>query len=265
MLDMNKTFIKPNIMPIYKKRVYEKRRENISEVLNDKGTIKKVANFAERYGYSETRIWDALNEDNDLLVLAFAKDPAKQGIHQQIACSYIATFPFIYEMEQLPVNDEERTLFCYDGKVFKRKEIDDPRGIKSIDFHWKYMFNGKELNFYASHKYTFEDGGAQDNQFNDVLAYNLEAKKCNNPDIYFFSITDGEYYLKPYHKDKTFSGSKLEYYKEKSTGERNGATNTNNLLPDMIPIIKQWLENNFRKEEYEKEMNKLNYVMDFYL
>lgn len=264
MLDTSKPFKKPDIMPIYKKMVYEKRQENISEVLNDKGTGKKVANFAERFGYRETRIWNALNEDNELLVLAFAKDPAKQGIHQQIACEYISSFPFVSDMEQLPVNGDERVLYCCDGKVLKRKDVDDPKGLKSIDFHWKYIFKGKELNFYASHKYTFEDGGAQDNQFNDVLAFNFEAMKCNNQDVYFFSITDGEYYYKPYKKDKTFTGSRLEYYKEKTTGKRNNATNTNNLLPDMIPVIKEWLKENFKPNEYEDEMQKLDYVLNSY-
>lgn len=133
--------------------------------------------------------------------------------------------------------------------------------MKSIDFTWNYHYKDKTLKFYATHKHTSEDGGAQDNQFNDVKEFNSNAMVCDDNNIYFFSITDGAYYSRKYVKDKDFEGSRLEYYNYKFKGKRNKATKTNDLLQDMIPVIIEWLEMNFDSDEIIEEKAKLEHVM----
>ena len=250
-------FIKPNIEPIYIKTIYEQRQENLKNIFSDNGLFKKVENFSERTGYNETLIWHQLNDTNNLFPCIFIKDPAKQGIHQKIACEYISTFPIIRNMEQLPVSDDEKTLYCINGIIVKRKEIQDTGTLKSIDFHWQYCFCGKILDFYASHKYTNEKGGAQDNQFHDILEFHKEAIKCNNPNLFFFSITDGDYYKYPYQKYK----NKIEYMNELYSGNRNMATTTNHLLNDMIPIICVWLRHNFSEDIIKEEISDLSQLL----
>ena len=48
--------------------------------------------------------------------------------------------------------------------------------------------------FYVSHKFTMMDGGAQDNQYQDLKQF-LECAHANvDPHVFFLAVCDGAYY-----------------------------------------------------------------------
>ncbi len=61
---------------------------------------------------------------------------------------------------------------------------------KTIDFEW----NTGTIKCYASHKYTKNSGGAQDNQYKDIRNFMKNIRDNNTPNILFFAICDGNYY-----------------------------------------------------------------------
>ena len=61
---------------------------------------------------------------------------------------------------------------------------------KSIDFQWRTG----TVTCYAAQKYTRDDGGNQDNQFNEIelLLQNFLPRRNNN--VALFILVDGPYY-----------------------------------------------------------------------
>ena len=77
-----------------------------------------------------------------------------------------------------------------------RKELTQRGGnpaAKTIDFQWQ---TGK-YTVYATHKYTKESGGAQDNQYSDLHLFIKEANESHSSDDAFVAIADGPYYNLP--------------------------------------------------------------------
>ncbi len=191
-------FRQQDINPIYDIKIKQAREKNIRNLFDEDDTKKKVHNFAERFDIDESLVWKRMNDDM-AFASTFAKDPSKQSMHQHIAAEYISQLPTVMNFEELPAGGQN-AKYCVNGKIrtggnYKKEKI------KSIDFYWEYVFNNKVLRFYATHKHTGDEGGAQDNQFNDVLSFHENAKKCNDPNIVLLSITDGAYYKVKYKKE----------------------------------------------------------------
>lgn len=248
-------FHQDDINLIYENKIREARIKNIKAVYDDTETKLKVKNFAERFDYDEALVWKRMNDDF-MFALTFAKDPGRQTIHQTIAADYIKKLPTIDQFEILPAGGN-KALYCCDGNVVGKDKIGD-KAIKSIDFKWTYIFKNKELMFYATHKHTDGAGGAQDNQFNDVVNFQENAKKCNEKNIFLLSITDGEYYMGTYNKNGTIYGNKIEFLDTAFRGRRNAATNSNGLLKKIIPILIEWLYDNFEEFEIIDEIKRLD-------
>ena len=74
-----------------------------------------------------------------------------------------------------------------------KKEVKERGGTgeaKTLDFEWQSK--GKQI--YASHKYTKDGGGGQDNQYRDMKDFIREANKSHTPNTIFLAIADGPYY-----------------------------------------------------------------------
>lgn len=138
-----------------------------------------------------------------MFALCFVKDPGKQGIHEKAAAKYIESLNGITKFKTLP-KDAEDSKYVIRGEVRNRREINGV-GIetKSIDFEWEY----RSYMVYASHKYTNEAGGAQDNQFNGIKNFVENAKYRNKQNVVFMALMDGDFYQIPYNHYKT----KIEY------------------------------------------------------
>lgn len=153
----------------------------------------KIGKFAEKWSLAPDEIVSSLKNADGLLLLCFAKDPGKQTFHQHYAAKWLGNLPFVENFRELPARGDG-ALYLYEGKVISHDDKKGKETSKSIDFAWKYSFGDKTLNFYATHKYTREEGGAQDNQYQDVKIFHAHAKKCVDKNCLFLSITDGPYY-----------------------------------------------------------------------
>ena len=110
------------------------------------------------------------------------------------------------------------------GKIFTGNQLGkQAKDIKSIDFEW----NTKEFKIYASHKYTEMNGGAQDNQYKDIQDFLHHARDCNQKNVLFLAICDGDYYLQ---KDsKTNDNTKIERLKRLTDGRTSFVLTINEL------------------------------------
>ncbi len=101
---------------------------------------------------------------------------------------------------------------------------------KTIDFSW----NVGSKYFYASHKYTKEDGGSQKNAFGELLIFIAEVNNSNNDNRYFIAIADGDYYKK---KDKKTGALKLDLLKQEANSSKNVYAMTIEELEDFLNNI----------------------------
>lgn len=155
----------------------------------------------------------------------FAKDPAKQKIHENIAASFIESLPGVKNFKQLGHGD----MFVLRGGVLSHEEYKKSGATtkaKTIDFSWS--INGK--NIYASHKYTRASGGAQDNQYADLQEFIREANDSNLANTYFLAIADGDYYKM---KDSTAGVPKIDRLKR--------LANQRNVFALSIGELEAWL------------------------
>ena len=118
----------------------------------------------------------------------FATDPTKQRFHEKLAKCFIEKINGVENLELLP----NSKLYLVSGKIKDKKELtkENPPKAKSLDFFWQY----DDYKIYVSHKYTKDEGGAQENQYNDLKTFIEEANKCNAENTVFIAIADGEFY-----------------------------------------------------------------------
>ena len=168
-------------------------RRNLDKVITDlgantKGIQKKIQNFRELFDFSEEEVRQEIR-DRKLFRAKFAKDPRKQGIHEKLAGAFIESLPNVGNFKVLP----KSKLQLLGGLVMSKKEVKERGGTgeaKTLDFEWQSK--GKQI--YASHKYTKDGGGGQDNQYRDMKDFIREANKSHTPNTIFLAIADGPYY-----------------------------------------------------------------------
>lgn len=154
------------------------RRLNIDEVRNslDERWVKiKVNNHAEKFDglFTYEDIIEQI-KTNDIVASMFCKDPSKQNISEKMVEKILG-------ISKLPASGVNSIRFTPDGKLTGVKSI----GVsKSADF----LFNG----IYFTQKYTAESGGAQDNQYNDVVDFLVKG----SINYKVGAIVDGEYWDK---------------------------------------------------------------------
>ena len=238
------------------------RTRNVEELLDnimEKDYQLKITNFCERFGLDTDKVMQKILDDQ-IFALVFAKDPGKQTFHQNYAANYIRGLPFIIDLVVLP-SSGKNAQYVINGEVKSRVEVQNTK-VKSIDFTWNYEFKEKVLKFYATHKYTRGQGGAQDNQLEDVFKFLENARQCVNKNIFFFAITDGNYYTVPYTKDTGFPDNKdrIEYMNAKYQGNRLKVTKSENILTDIITVLEKWLVSNFSLDEISEEIKLLEHI-----
>lgn len=155
---------------------------------NNKYLKKKLTTYSERFGYCDTEIKEKITTD-PMFAANFAKDPSRTGIHEKIACDWLAKLDIVENIEKLPTRGKNSMYVTRDGEI--RKVSTKHKPSKSLDFRW----TSGGYKIYASHKYTKQSGGAQDNQFKDVsILLEHFNKKSEDRKIVLLVIIDGEYY-----------------------------------------------------------------------
>lgn len=179
--------------PDYAKLMRRARKKELS-VVYEKGAIwkvpgllNKVEKFAGKFGFPLAAV-KAKFEKDKMFAAWFAKDPAKQKIHENAAAEYISSFSQISDFVALRNSGPTSVKVTSDG-VFQIGGHENLPG-KTLDFRW--TMGG--IIYYAMHKYTAESGGSQDGQFQEMLELMQRFLKSADPKFVLVLIMDGDYY-----------------------------------------------------------------------
>lgn len=161
------------------------RKKNIVQVrqeIDSTWVQEKIDNFNQRYGqiFSFENIRHEILT-NDIVAACFAKDPGKQNISEKLAADML-------HWDLLPQSGKNAVRFTKEGDMVATKTLG---GGKCADFF--------EHGVYITQKYTGNnEGGAQDNQMDDVITFLLNASKqykCG-------ACVDGWYWDEAGHKQQ---------------------------------------------------------------
>ena len=170
--------------------------ERVTSLLNnnDQGIVKRIKTFAGHFGFEESDVRNAIKNDK-MFSAHFAIDPTTQNIHESAAACWLKDELAIKEFIKLPKSGENVHYVTKDGKIILGKKT----YMKSLDFRW--ISNG--CTFYATHKYTREEGGGQGNQYKSVQTLldafqNVKEEDLEEEDlkVVLLAIVDGPYYTK---------------------------------------------------------------------
>lgn len=178
---------------IYEKQSFKMRIENVKDVIkNPEAYQKKLLKYSQRHNLEYNFLQQELL-DNIYLMNEIAKDPSKQNFQEIIAKDYILeNYKEFQNFEILPKKSKNgiESIYLTNGQIVKESDLSTKNHTKSIDFKWEY----KGFTIYATHKYTKDSGGGQDNQYKDVVSFLEHAKQNINNKILFVAICDGKYY-----------------------------------------------------------------------
>lgn len=118
----------------------------------------KIKNYAKKYSLNEEDIVKGIKE-NDIIASFFCKDPSKQNFTEKLVSEILG-------VKALPQSGKNCIRFDTKGEIHSFKRVDSS---KSADF----LIN----NVYITQKYTRGAGGAQDNQYNDVVDFLIKGSK----------------------------------------------------------------------------------------
>jgi hypothetical protein len=177
---------------ILKQEIKQKYMNNIEEVQQEvlSGKISselklKIKNHSDKTGLDEDLIIQSIKTDK-VAASHFAKDPLKQNIAEPLQIK-IYNEKFNTKIVKLSTNGKN-AVWLKDGLLLNKKQ---ETATKSMD-----GFDEENENYYYC-KYTNEKGGAQDNQYKDLIKFVIECNKyCEkNTDKKCFSVLiSGSYY-----------------------------------------------------------------------
>ena len=171
----------------FEKEVQERRFQNQLKVQKEiwslsptHPTMIKIKNHADRYGIPLEYLIDKLRYGNeDFFLNTFAVDPSRQNIFEELQLKFVRSLPLIKDPQKLPAGGNN-AKYIVDGAIVSGSDYNKKGGMKSLDFYWHYDFQEAQIHFYTTTKYTKDDGGAQDNQRQDVIAFLKEARKIED-------------------------------------------------------------------------------------
>ena len=173
----------------------------------DAKQLKKIENHAERYGHTIQEVLDAVLNNEVAFRAIVGKSPVRMDYYETTLVSYLNGLKCVKNAEKLPKSGPS-AKYIVSGKIFvgggRRNDV------KSLDIEVTFK-NEKKL--YLVHKYTMEDGGAQDNQFREAketLKNVYTSKKTT--EINLGAVLDGDYYVKNRAKGLTrIEQAKIEH------------------------------------------------------
>ena len=190
-----------------KKEQIRKNTQQLRDNITDKGLRKKIKNWADKYDLSFEFVKHKVFTD-DIFALYFVKDPGRQNFHENTAAEALKSFAILYDFKLLPKGGLNAKVVNSGMLVSLEESKQSTSNPKTIDFEWKIKTNtGKIIFCYASHKYTKDNGGSQDNQYKDLKNFMENARQNKSDNKMFFAICDGQYYQT---KNKTTGRTKIE-------------------------------------------------------
>lgn len=152
----------------------------------------KIANQVARFNYDNS-MEQAFEEcKNSRFLLSYLiKDPVKQSSHQTLAYNHLKK-----HLPDLKITgpDSLKKLFLTPSGLLTKEQLNgNASKSKSVDF----LIEGSQYIYACTHKYTHQSGGAQDNQYHDVLKYLHNAPTHpmhQGKKMKVVAILDGNYY-----------------------------------------------------------------------
>jgi hypothetical protein len=151
--------------------------------------ILKVHNFSQNFGFREKKVLAKIKKD-DIVAANFIKDPGRQNFYENQALAFLNSMNSVRSATKLPAGGSN-AQYIIDGKLGHSRDFSRIGENKSIDFEVILEDNSRIL---LSAKYTKDEGGAQDNQFNDLKNFIKNAEKYPKNDVKFAALADGSYY-----------------------------------------------------------------------
>ena len=138
-----------------KKEARKKNIKQVREEINLSWVKEKIVNHVKAFDglFTYEDIYNGILT-NDIIASKFCKDPSKQNISEKLAAEVLG-------LKKLPASGKNCIRFSDTGDIVNTANPN--HHSKSADF----LFQG----YYATQKYTNEEGGAQDNQRNDVIDF----------------------------------------------------------------------------------------------
>ena len=170
---------------LFQRNLDELEREIFMEPLPENLNT-KIVNFSNNFDFYEKEVIEKIKRDR-MFAANFIKSPSRQNFYETEALVFLNSMESVEKAEKLPASGAG-AFYVVNG-ILSHERPD--KTYKSIDFRIK-MKNGKVI--YATHKYTKDEGGAQDNQKNDLLQFIQNARKYRKGEIVFAVIADGTYY-----------------------------------------------------------------------
>lgn len=188
--DWRKTNLKNLISGIDDERIVKCIKKDYNSIVN---TL--FPNYTEQQFIDDTL--NKIHSGDAITCMLYLKDPLKQNIAEKSQIEYLQLKTGFYVQKlntrELSLNSSGRII---EGNV---------QGIKSIDF----IIQARH-KYYGFLKYTKENGGAQDNQYNDALHFIEAAINNQDSNTYFLIGLDGDYYQKIKRNYKASSLTRLQ-------------------------------------------------------
>lgn len=200
----------------FKNALIERRNNNLALInFNDPKVIRKIERMAERYGKPTDVLLEEISQDP--LPFVFCSDAKKQNVVETQVLEYLEEF--------FPSIIRRRNHILHNGRIVV-KERNVKYNCKTFDFEFNYA----RYRFIGQHKYTEGHGGAQDNQFEDVISFIKEVHNTielgKNKKTIFFMILDGDYFT-----DQQFNNhvNRIAYLQDMYAHDRLVICRTNEL------------------------------------
>ncbi len=223
------------------------RRGNIEALrdnLREASVLEKATSWAHKFGLEPKTVLHKLLTD-DLFALHFVKDPIRQTFHQKLAADYVKALPLAQSFQALPSAGANAKFLTSTGEVRLGSAV---KGSvkdlgKSIDFEWSFQLGAARLDVFATHKFTRQGGGNQDNQFSELKEFARKAAQSGAHDTYFFVLCDGPYYGGSYTEAGRVYGSRIQYFNAMKTQHSAFTACETGELPLLYAtVIREWAQ-----------------------
>ncbi len=191
------------------KTAYQHNVQNVREAVRQGKLNGKIDNFCNLHGFTREHLIQQI-ESNHVVAACFAINPNKQNFYEKMAADFIKNIKGVKNFEMLSNNK----LIVQNGAVIPKSALEGGYpSAKTLDFRWMYQ----DMTFYASHKYTKQEGGSQENQHKDLREFISQAAPTSLRDTYFVAIADGAFYQM---QDKQDGMSRIQKLKSLASSDK---------------------------------------------
>jgi len=153
------------------KELIKNNLEDLRNNISDSDYQYKIDKYCEKFNFKKEEVIEQIKE-NDIVASFFMKDPLRQNFIEKMVAELLNT-------NTLPQAGKNSIRFNSKGELGHLKT---PNTSKAADFYIN--------NTYITQKYTRGFGGAQDNQYNDVVDFLLKGSQQYKVG----AILDGSYW-----------------------------------------------------------------------